>query len=537
MTVLTGGEAVYETLVAAGVSHVFGIASIHNLPIYDAILRGGKITPISVRHEQGALHAADGYSRATGRLGAAITSTGPGACNAMTGLYEAGFSSSRVLMITGQVETGLYRKGKGAIHEAENQLIMLRSVTRVTESPRRTAEISEALARVIRDINTGRPQPGAIEIPIDLLHGKADFDIPKCVMGEPIEPDESAIEAAATAIGEAGKRIIIAGGGVIRSGASEELTRLAEALSVPVFTTTSGRGAIAEGHPLCMGAFLMPSSAAIANAELTIAIGTRFQELNTDKFTFNPPGKLVHIDADNQMIDLNYPADIAVVGDAKLSLTAISNRLNPEHGDEDFLDELTAAVTKIRHQARNDLGQDYPLIMDSIRELLPRPGNIIGDTTLPAAVWGNRLLPVFEPGTFMHSTSAAIGPGLPLAIGASLGSGEKSVVIQGDGGLMLNIGELSTAAQYNVPVIVCIFNNAGYGALRFLQDRHFEGRYTGVDLATPDFIKVAEGMGVKAMAVNSAKQFHTAFEEAMEHSGPVVLDIDQSSLSEMNLPF
>ena len=537
MTVLTGGEAVYETLVAAGVSHVFGIVSIHNLPIYDAVLQGGKITPISVRHEQGALHAADGYSRATGRLGVAVTSTGPGACNAMTGLFEAGFSSSRVLMITGQVETGLYGKGKGALHEAENQLTMLRSVARRTESPRRTAEISEALARVIRDIDTGRPQPGAIEIPIDLLHGKADFDIPKCIAGEPIEPDESSIDAAATAIGEAAKRIIIAGGGVVRSGAGEELTRLAEALGVPVFTTTSGRGAIAEDHPLCMGAFLMPSSAAIANAELTMAVGTRFQGLGTDNFTFTPPGKLVHIDADSRMIGLNYPADIAVLGDAKLSLTAIIDRLNAEQGDEDFLDDLTGAVTKIRNQARRDSGQDHQLIMDSIRELLPRQGNIIGDATLPAAVWGNRLLPVYEPGTFMHSTSAAIGPGLPLGIGASLGSGEKSVVIQGDGGLMLSIGELSTAAQYNVPVIVCIFNNAGYGALRFLQDRHFEGRHIGVDLATPDFVKVAEGMGVKAMAVNSAKQFRAAFEEAMEHGGPVVLDIDQSSLSEMTLPF
>lgn len=537
MTVLTGGEAVYETLVASGVTHVFGIVSVHNLPIYDAILRGGKITPISVRHEQGALHAADGYSRATGRLGVAITSTGPGAGNAMTGLFEAGFSSSRVLMITGQTETGHYGKGKGVLHEAENQLTMLRSVTRITESPRRVEEVSESLARVIRDIDTGRPQPGAIEIPIDLQYASADFEIPGSISGERVTPDPSAIDVAATAIGDAGKRFILAGGGVVRSGASHELTQLAEALDAPVFTTINGRGAIAEDHPLCMGAFLMPAAAELAKADLMIAVGTRFQGGTTGNFSFKPPGELIHIDADNHMIGLNYPADVAVLGDAKLALTAINERLNAEKGDEAFSSQLNEAVNKIRQKARDAMGEDYQQIMDTIRELLPRQGNVVRDATVPAYVWGDRLLPVLEPGTSMHSTSAAIGPGLPLAIGASLGSGEKSVVIQGDGGLMLNIGELSTAAQYQVPVIVCIFNNQGYGVLRYVQDRRFEGRHTGVDIATPDFVKVAEGMGVKAHAVKGVEEFRAAFEDAVNHDGPVVLDIDQSSLKEMTLPF
>ena len=157
MPELTGGEAVYESLRALGVEHVFGIVSVHNIPIYDAIFRGGGITPVSVRHEQGAVHAADGYARATGKLGVAITSTGPGASNGMTGLFEAGFASSPVLMITGQVDTGLYGKGKGVLHEAENQIPMLRTVTRVAESIRRPEDVGETVVRVARQIRTASP--------------------------------------------------------------------------------------------------------------------------------------------------------------------------------------------------------------------------------------------------------------------------------------------------------------------------------------------------------------------------------------------
>ena len=167
---MTGGEAVYEALRAIGVEHVFGIPSVHNIPIYDIIHQRGGITAVGVRHEQGALHAADGYARATGKLGVTLVSTGPGTTNAMTGLYEAGFASSRVMAITGQVDQVYLGKGKGFLHEAENQLEMLRTVTRLAERVRRTEDIAETVVRVATDINTGRPQPGAIEIPINLQY-------------------------------------------------------------------------------------------------------------------------------------------------------------------------------------------------------------------------------------------------------------------------------------------------------------------------------------------------------------------------------
>jgi acetolactate synthase-1/2/3 large subunit len=533
MAAMTGGDAVNETLVALGVEYVFGIPSVHNIPIYDAINRGGAITPIAVRHEQGALHAADGYARVTGSLGVAITSTGPGATNGMTGLFEAGFASSRVLMITGQTETQHYGKGKGVLHEAENQLAMLRTVTRAVGSPRRIEEIPAELIRIARDICTGRPQPGAIEIPVDLQYGETQIEIPEISDSFRVESDAASLTRAGSILGGSAKRVIWAGGGVISSGASGELVRLAEALNAPVFTTVNGRGAIPEDHPLCMGTFIQPNRELVAAADVMLAVGTRFQGGSTANFTLQLPEQLIHLDADPHMIDLNYHPQLAIVGDAKSGLAGILAALNADPGDEDFCNQLREGSSGAKSAIRERMGPDYRDIMDSIRALLPRDGNIVRDPTVPAYIWGNNLLPILEAGTSLQSTSSAIGPGLPLAIGAALGSGRKTVVIQGDGGFMLNIAELATAAQYQLPVVVCLFNDQGYGVLRSIQAARFDGRTTAVDLATPDFAAVAEAMGVKGISVEGSGQFHSAFAEAMDTSGPVLLDIDMGSLAPM----
>lgn len=533
MAVITGGDAVYETLVALGVKHVFGIPSVHNIPIYDAIHRGGAITPIAVRHEQGALHAADGYARVTGSLGVAITSTGPGATNGMTGMFEAGFASSRVLMITGQTETQYYGKGKGVLHEAENQLPMLRTVARSVGSPRRVEEIPSVLIQVARDICTGRPQPGAIEIPVDLQYGEMRAEIPEIGGSFRLQPDPALLTQAGSLLGSSAKRLIWAGGGVISSGASAELLRLAEALNAPVFTTINGRGAIPEDHPLCMGTFIQQSRKLLPEADVLLAVGTRFQGGSTGNFSLKLPPQLIHLDADPQMIGLNYAPQQAIVGDAKLGLAGILDALNAEPGDDEFCNQLREASNQAKIGIRERMGADYRQIMDSIRTLLPRDGNIVRDPTVPAYIWGNNLLPILEAGTSLQSTSSAIGPGLPLAIGAALGSGKKTVVIQGDGGFMLNIAELSTAAQYQIPVVVCLFNDQGYGVLRSIQAARFEGRTTAVDLATPDFAAVANAMGVEGVSVSGSEQFHDAFAKAMDAQGPVLLDIDMGSLAPM----
>jgi acetolactate synthase-1/2/3 large subunit len=269
-------------------------------------------------------------------------------------------------------------------------------------------------------------------------------------------------------------------------------------------------------------------------ADVILAVGTRFQGGGTRNWALKLPGKLVHIDADAGVIGRNYPADVAVVGDAGLALAGILQSLDGAIGAEaEFTGRARAVRDGVRESIRKQIGPDYEAIMDTLRELLPRDANIVRDATVPAYLWGNRLIPILEPRRSMHSTSAAIGPGLPLAIGAAIGSGRKTALIQGDGGFMLNIGELATAAQYRVPVIVCLFNDGGYGVLRSIQANTFDGRQTGVDLATPDFARVAEGMGVRGLRADSTAGFRHAFAAAVNGEGPTLIDIDMSKLEPM----
>ncbi len=535
MREMTGGEAVYETLRALGVEHVFGIVSVHNIPIYDAIHRGGGITAVAVRHEQGAVHAADGYARATGKLGVAITSTGPGVTNGMTGIFEAGFASSRVMMIAGQIDSVYYGKGKGFLHEAENQLPMLRSITGRTESVRRPEEIGEAVFRVAEDINTGRPRPGAVEIPIDFQYAKAEINIPHVEAWPRKAPDRDSIARAADAIEGARKVVIWAGGGVLTAGAESELTQLAEALGAPVFTSGNGRGSIPEDHPLCMGPLTAQPglSETLEQADVVVAVGTRFQAGQTRNWMLPLGGKLIHIDADPGVIGRNYRADVPVIGDARLGLAGLLKSIGDARSDASFLARAQEMRDGTRQQIRREIGPDYEAIMDHMRDILPRDGLVVRDATVPAYLWGNRLMPILSPRTSMNPTSAAIGPALPLAIGAAIGTGKKTAVIQGDGGFMLNIAELSTAVQYNTPVVTCVFNDRGYGVLRAIEGRTFEGRQFGVELATPDFVMVANGMGMKAERVESAAQFREAFARGVANDSPYLIDIDMTKLTPM----
>jgi acetolactate synthase I/II/III large subunit len=533
MAEITGGQAVHDALVKLGVTHVFGIPSVHNLPIFDAIRNGGKITPIITRHEQAAVHSADGYSRVSGRLGVAICSTGPGTTNTVTGLYEAGFASSRVLLITGQTESVDYGKGRAAGHEAEKQLPMLRTVARAVESPRYTQDLAPAVFRVAADIQTGRPQPGAIEMCIDLQYGKTSVPVGEPIRVEPVRPQGDTINRAVDMIGSASKRVILAGGGVVNGGASAELQQLAEALNAPVFVSGNGRGAIPDDHPLAMGQFINRRNVldAMQDCDLVIAIGTRFRGPMRAWETL--PGKLIHIDVDPQVHGLVVTPDVSVIADAKESVKALLASMNAKPGDASFVKGLAKARDDVEAQIRKTIGPDMEVIMDTIRSSLDRDAPFVRDMTMPAYAWGNQLFPILEARTTMNPNSGAIGPGLPLANGAALASGKKTVAIHGDGGVMVHIGELSTTAQYNLPVVLCIFTDGGYGVLRGIQSDRFEGRNVGVDLTTPNFALVARGMGVPGQQVKGIDEFKKALKHAMAVDGPYVLDIDLRTIAPM----
>ena len=537
MTQMTGGEVVAATLARIGVRHVFGIVSVHNLPIYDALSLRRDIEIVNVRHEQAAAHAADAYSRASGELCVVLTSTGPGAVNAVAGLYEAAFVSSKVLMITGQIESRFRGKGKGFLHEHETQAEMLRTICRQVSSIRHGEEISKEIARVADDIRFGRPQPGAVEIPIDLQYKIVDSEIVGTREVPSLVPDESLLEEAARQLSKAERPIIWAGGGVNISDGAKALTALAETLGAPVMTTIEGRGSIPEDHDLSLGFCsdrpLMAE--AFEEADLVLAVGTRFQNYATKVWTLPLPDHLIHIDADAGVINRNYQSSLPIVGDARLSLEGILERLTGSSVDNQFVERLKKWKGADQAELLNEIGPDHAAIVSIIRTILPRDGRIVRDSTVPNYTWGNRLLPILESRTSMRSASSAIGPGLPLGIGAALGSGAPTVVIQGDGGLMLSIGELAACAEHQIPVTICVFNDSGYGVLRIIQDSVYGHRH-GTDLPKNDFVKIAEGMGVEAEHVRGIDEFEKAFARAILNPGPTLLDIDMSYLAPITFP-
>ena len=537
MAMITGGQAVAETLASLGVTRVFGIVSVHNLPIYDALSLHPDIEVTNVRHEQAAAHAADAYSRVTGGLGVILTSTGPGAVNAIAGIYEAAFVSSQLLMITGQIESRFRGKAKGFLHEYEKQPDMLGSVCRAVASVRYTEDISTDIAGVVDDIRRGRPQPGAVEIPIDLQYRTAEVQIVGSPDVERLSPDENLLDQAAELLQQAERPIIWAGGGVNISGAAHELTALAERLGAPVVTTIEGRGSISEAHEFSLGfrTDRVLGMEIFEDADLVFAVGTRFQNYATRVWTLPMPENLIHVDVDPGVIGRNYSASVAVVGDAKLALQGMLDRIDSGNVDEQFVDRCRKIRSADEQAVQEEIGADHSQIVSIIRRLLPDECPVVRDSTVPGYTWGNRLLQIVRSRTSIRPAAVAIGPGLPLAMGAAIGSETHALLVQGDGGLQLSIGELSACAEHQIPVIVLVFNDSGYNILRIIQDNVL-GHKHGTELPTVDFVAVAEGMRVDAERVEGVEQFEPALQRALDRSGPTLLDIDMEFLAPIQLP-
>ena len=537
MAMMTGGQAVAETLALLGVSKVFGIVSVHNLPIYDAISLHPDIQVINVRHEQAAAHAADAYSRVTGELGVILTSTGPGALNAVAGIYEAAFVSSKLLMVTGQIESRFRGKGKGFLHEYEKQPELLSNLCRTVSSVRYAEDISRDMAAVADDIQRGRPQPGAIEIPIDLQYQSADIDLFASRTISRLVPDKALLNQALALLENAQRPLIWAGGGVNISGASGELTDLAERMGAPVVTTIEGRGAISEAHDLSLGFRTDRRSAAeiFEEADVVLAIGTRFQNYATRVWTLQMPENLIHIDVDPGVIGRNYPAAVPIVADAKMALQELLQGLGKTAVDEQFLERCRKIKEADEEAIKEEIGPDHSEIVSVIRRLLPEECPVVRDSTVPNYTWGNRLLKILRSRTSIRPAAVAIGPGLPLAMGAAIGSMSHALLIQGDGGLQLSIGELSACAEHQIPVIALVFNDSGYNVLRIIQENVL-GHKHGTELSKINFVTVAQGMGVEAERVEGIEQFEPALARALARSGPSVIEIDMDFLSPIELP-
>jgi acetolactate synthase I/II/III large subunit len=534
----SGGELVLDSLKAAGVDTVFGIISVHNIPIFDAIAREGGVRLVPARTEHAAAAMADGFARATGRLAAVITSTGVGAANAAGPLLEAFVASSRVLHVTGQVEAAYLDHDKAFLHGAKDQLAMLDRVGKAAFRAVRTEDIPEVMRQATQLAVSGRPGPVSVEIPIDQQYRSVEAHVSPIALPGPVAPDPAAIERSAKFLRHARRPLIWAGGGVIASGGAAALRDLAERLGAGVLTSAAGRGSLPEDHPQCIGFFGLEAAvgALYEQSDLLLAVGTRLRGNETRSWQLGLPSPRIQIDVEPALLGRNYPIDEGVVGDARLSLEALVGSV-PSRADPDWLAQVADARRAVRARTRGTLGP-YERVLDDLRNTLERDAIVVRDVTIPATTWGGRLLETYQPRTALHSATYAIGMGFGLAIGASIGRPDRLVVLlAGDGGFVTALGELATAAQEHARLTVVLFNDGGYGILRNLQDNHFEGRRFGVDLLTPDFPRLGESFGVWSGQVRSAVEMGPVLKEALQQAGPALIEVDMAAVGPMAQPF
>lgn len=540
--VYTVADAVVEELVRAGVEVVFGIVSIHNMPIYDAILRDGRIHPVTARGESGAINMADGYARATGKLGVAITSTGTGAGNAAGSLVEAWSAGSRLLHLTGEVASPHLGTGRGYIHEMKDQFKMMEGCSKSTYHLRIPDQAASLIRKAIDDASSAPTGPVTIQIPID--YQSAIIPKPENQAIHKVRSFESNLtplpEEVVTKIAEAKRPVLWAGGGVIHANASKQVTQLAEKIGAAVITSQSGKGSIPENHPLCIGHFASYPEVQklLQQADLLISMGVRFRSNETASWKVTVPSEHINIDIDYLAHNRNYHVTHSLVGNIQQVLRQLLDQLKkyPIEPDPSYQQEVTEVREKVRRELRSTLGP-YEQFVDGMRKLLPKDAILVRDVTVPANVWGSRLFEIYYPRTSIHASGGGIGQGLPTAIGAQMGAKDQVVLLMvGDGGFMVNVGELATAAEEKLPIIVVLFDDAGYGVLRNIQDAAY-GRRIAVDLLSPDFVKLGESMGFVSKRIGSSVEFLVELDCAIQRRKPSLIVVDMEAVGPMAKPF
>lgn len=530
MAILTGAQILVEALHREGVEVIFGYPGGVVLPIFD-VLYEGKIKFILTRHEQGAAHAADGYARATGKTGVCLSTSGPGATNLVTGIANAYMDSIPMVAVTGQVRTQLI--GNDAFQESD-----VTGITRPITKHNFLVKDVRDLARVIREAfyiaSSGRPGPVVIDFPVDVQLAKCEFEWPETVSLRSYQPTFHAhagqIKKAAKFLERAERPVIYVGGGVIASGASGELLALAEKIQAPVTTTLMGLGAFPETHALSLGMLGMHGTAyanhAIMEADVILAVGARFDDRVTGRIdAFAPHAKILHIDIDPTSIAKNVRADVPIVADARNALRDILGHLKKTPDTSRWLDSIERWKREhpLFYKRDDKLRPQY--VIEQIYELTNGEAVIateVGQNQMWACHWYKHT----TPRTWISSGGlGTMGFGFPAAIGAQFGSPGKVVFdIAGDGSIQMNIQELATAVQNHLPVKIAILNNTYLGMVRQWQELFYKKRYSGVHLANPDFVKIAEAYGACGMRIDKKEDVTGAIKEALRIDNVVVMD-------------
>ncbi|MFW5982520.1 MAG: biosynthetic-type acetolactate synthase large subunit [Candidatus Brocadiia bacterium] len=528
-----GAEILIETLMEEGVDTIFGLPGGAVIPLYDC-LYDAPLNNILVRHEQGAGHMADGYARATGKVGVCVSTSGPGATNLVTALATAYMDSVPMVAFTGQVKTHLI--GNDAFQEADVTGIT-RPCTKHNFLVKDVAELGRIVREAFHIARTGSPGPVLIDLPADVQTAEIEGEVDKEMNLPGYRPSVKAhggqIKKAARAINGAEKPVVYAGGGVIVSEASEELRGFARQANIPVTTTLMGLGAFPESDPLSLRMLGMHGTVyanyAIQNADLIFAVGSRFDDRVTGNLEeFAPNATIVHVDIAPTSISKSVPADIPVVGDAKQVLAQLEDMVeNRDRGE--WLEQIQQWKERFPLQYERDSDMVKPqYVMEQIHELTDGRAVIAADVG-QCQMWAAQYYTYEEPRTSLSSGGlGTMGYGLPAGIGAQVGCPDKDVfVIAGDGSLQMNIQELSTAMLQQLPVKIALLNNGYLGMVRQWQELFFDRRYSGTELANgnPDFVKLAESYGAIGMRVENNEGVREALEQSLAvEDKPVLID-------------
>lgn len=535
MPQMTGSQAVVRSLAREGVEAVFALPGAQIMGIFDALYDQSDIHLITVRHEQTTTFMADGYARVKGKPGVALVVPGPGVQNASAGLTTAYSASSPILLLAGQIESSMIGQDKGALHEINDQLDIVRPVTKWCRRVLAVREIPGAIHEAIRQMKTGRPRPTEIEIPPDVLASSAEVELLEPEDYPRLGPDRDRIRQAAELLLSAKKPLIWAGGGVILAGACKELTALAEKLGAPVATTAEGKGSIPEDHPLALGGSYHgmggPAGAA-PKADVLLAVGTRFSRQMTGATKPQADQLLIHIDVDPEVIGKNFPAKVAIAADAKMALGDLLREMGKREG---LTPRWTAAeLAEIREDSRRQIEKLAPMqceIIAKIQKALDDDSIVVSGVT-NIGYWSHFAYQVRSPRTYLTASYAAtLGFAFPTALGAKVAAPDKAVVsLSGDGGFMYALPELATAVQYGINVIALVFVDNAFGALLNDQRTRYRERVIGTELKNPSFAQLAELFGAKGIKANPDR-IEEALQEAQETHRPTVIEVPVPTLT------
>lgn len=531
---ITVGELVARFLEQCGVRAAFGVISIHNMPILDAFHRRQTIRFVSARGEAGACNMADAYARVSATLGVCVTSTGTGCGNAAGAMVEAMTAGTPMLHLTGQIESPFLDRDLGFIHEHPAQLAMLKSVGKEAFRIRNPETALATLREAVRIAQTPPCGPVSIEIAIDVQ--KMTLPLPadlSPLSPAPQAPAAAALDALAERLVRARRPLLWLGGGA--RGAVAAVQRLVD-MGWAVVTSVQGRGILAEDHPSSLGSYNLqkPTEQFYGTVDAMLVVGSRLRSNETLTYKLALPAARYRIDANPLAENRAYDSELFVHGDAQLTLDALADRLA---GRMQVDPAFAADVKSVRMEAEKSVNATlgpYVQLKDALAVATGKHLWWVRDITLSNTMWGNRAPVLDHPRAGVHALGGGIGQGLAMAVGVAVanaehGLGRKTVALCGDGGFMLNLGELACAAQEKADVLFIVMNDQRYGVIRNIQDDIYGGRHCYVDLHTPDFAQLCQSMQVPHFRLADPAASSQTLTRALAHSGPVVVEVDMNA--------